>query len=235
MTGSSPRTVDPEEAAADAALAVAVWDWPVRFVHWSLVLLIPFSWWSAENEEIGWHLWSGFTVLFLILFRLLWGFWGSSTARFRSFVRGPRQLVSYLRAPGDWRDVGHTPLGALSVVALLGLILLQVALGLLVSDENGVVSGPLNRLVSFDNAELARDLHGALFNVLLGLIGLHVVAILVYRLRGKRLVRAMVTGKSHDYSAGTEGMVAAPASRLVVSLIIAGAVTAWIISGVPGL
>lgn len=224
-----------DPAAADATLAIPVWDLPVRFVHWSLVLLIACSWWSAEYGEVEWHIRSGLAVLFLLLFRILWGFFGSSTARFNSFVRGPGALLTYLRNPQGWRGVGHTPLGALSVVALLGLIGLQVWFGLPSSDEDGVVTGPLNRLVSFDTAEWARWVHGLLFNVLLGMIALHVAAILFYRWRGQKLVRAMVTGRSLDHPVGTEAMVASSPARLALCLGIAGAVTWWVATGAPGL
>jgi cytochrome b len=146
-------------AAADAALAVPVWDLPVRLVHWGLVVLIAISWWTAEYGEIAWHIRSGLAILFLLLFRILWGFLGSSTARFRSFVAGPGEIAAYVRDPSSWRGVGHSPLGALSVVALLGIIALQVWFGLPLSDEDGTVSGPLNRLVSFEVAEWAHGVH----------------------------------------------------------------------------
>jgi cytochrome b len=233
MTGSAPRTTEPgEAAAADAALAIAVWDWPVRLVHWSLVVLIAFSWWSAENGHIQWHLWSGYGVLFLVLFRILWGFLGSSTARFTSFVRGPSGVIRYLKQPSGWAAAGHTPLGALSVVALLLLIAAQVGFGLLLSDEDGVLAGPLNRFVDFETAEIAHSVHEALFNVLLGFIALHVTAILIYRVRGKRLVGAMLRGTAH-LPAGTQPLVAASPARLAAALLVAGAVTGWLVAGAP--
>ena len=233
MTGSASRTTEPGEAvAADAALAVPVWDLPVRLVHWSLVALIALSWWSAENGRVQWHLWSGYGVLFLVLFRLLWGFLGSSTARFSSFVRGPVGVLRYLKQPSGWSAVGHTPLGALSVVALLLLIAAQVAFGLLLADEDGIVAGPLNRYVDFETAEIAHSVHEALFNVLLGFIALHVAAILYYRLRGKRLVGAMLRGTTR-LPAGTQPLVAAPPSRLAVALLVAGGFTWWIVAGAP--
>lgn len=225
----------PPEPAEAAALAVPVWDLPVRLVHWLLVVLIGLSWWSAENGELDWHFRSGMAVLFLILFRLLWGVMGSSTARFAGFVRGPAAVSDYLRRAKEWSGIGHTPLGALSVVALLGLIAAQVGLGLFLSDEDGVVSAPLNRFVSFDTAEAARELHELLFNVLLGLIALHVAAILYYRVaRGKNLVGPMLSGRAR-LAAGTQGMVAAPAGRLALALAIAAALTWWIWSGLPPL
>ena len=232
MTGSASKT---EVQAADSALAVPVWDLPVRLVHWGMVLLIAFSWWSAENDRIQWHIWSGYGVLFLLLFRILWGFLGSSTARFASFVRGPGTLLAYLRDPGSHRSIGHTPLGALSVVALLGLIALQVWFGLPLSDEDGIYSGPLNRFVSFETAEWAHEIHETLFNVLLAFIALHIAAILFYRLRGKNLVRAMISGRSTAYPSGTEPMVGAGPARLLLCLAISAGVTAWLAAGLPPL
>ena len=229
---------DPDQTlppAVEAALAVPVWDLPVRLVHWSFVGLIAFSWWSAENGEIEWHLRSGLALMFLLLFRLMWGFFGSSTARFGSLVTGPRRVLAYLREPSGWHGAGHSPLSALSVITLLGLITLQIWFGLFLSDEDGVATGPLNRLVSFDLAEKSRDIHELLFNVLLGFIALHVAAILFYRWRGKRLVRAMVTGRSDEIAPGAPAFVAASLRRLLLCLGIAGAITIWVISGVPGL
>jgi cytochrome b len=218
----------------DAALAVAVWDRPVRLVHWLLAALIFFSWGSAEWGHVQWHLWSGYAILFLLTFRILWGFLGSSTARFGGFVRGPAAVANYLRDSGGWRSVGHTPLGALSVLALLGLIAVQVGLGLFLIDEDGDWAGPLNKFVNFETGERAHDLHEALFNVLLGFIVLHVAAIIFYRVvKGKRLVAGMIGGKSHDYPAGATAMIPAAASRLLLSLTVAAAFTGWIISGAP--
>lgn len=220
---------------ADATLSVPVWDLPVRLFHWSLVALIAFSWWSAEYGHTDWHLRSGYGVLFLLSFRLVWGVIGSSTARFTSFVRGPRGVVDYLRTSQRWSRIGHTPLGALSVVALLGLIGAQLWFGLITTDEDGIVSGPLNRLVDFDTGELARTIHHQLFNVLLGFIALHVAAILFYRLvRGKDLVGAMVRGRGVA-PATAAPFVPASAARLLAALVVAAAVTGWIILGAPPL
>src|SRR5690349_24353754 len=104
---------------------VRVWDLPTRLVHWLLVLLVPFSWWTAESGRLEWHRWSGYGLLGLVLFRVYWGFFGSSTARFSRFVRGPRAIVAYLRGRLP-ASVGHNPLGALSVLALLGLLIAQI-------------------------------------------------------------------------------------------------------------
>ena len=180
----------------DATTKVAIWDLPTRLFHWLLVGLIGLSWWSAEYHFDDIHIWSGIAVLSLLIFRILWGFFGSSTARFASFVKGPKAVFGYLQ--GTWRGIGHNPLGALSVIALLGMVGVQVGLGLFASDEDGLMQGPLANLIGFDAQETVTDLHEDLFNVLLVLIGLHLAAILFYRLLGKNLVTPMVTGRDGE-------------------------------------
>ncbi len=214
----------------DATSRVAIWDLPTRLFHWLLVGSIGFSWWSAEYHYDDLHIWSGIAVLSLLIFRILWGFVGGSTARFASFVRGPKAVLGYLR--GTWRGIGHSPLGALSVVALLGMVGVQVGLGLFASDEDGIMQGPLARLVSFDTADWAREWHEELFNVLLALIGLHIAAIIFYRLRGKRLVRPMVTGRG-EVQSGVQPMRPARWWVAVLCLIIAIGITRWVIAGAP--
>ncbi|MDQ3471525.1 MAG: hypothetical protein M3428_03995, partial [Pseudomonadota bacterium] len=103
-----------EASDAGAAPKVAVWDLPTRLFHWLLVALLVFSWWTAEQGRSEWHLYSGYGILSLLLFRLMWGFVGSSTARFRNFTRGPRDVLGYVRGMRDWSGIGHTPLGALA-------------------------------------------------------------------------------------------------------------------------
>jgi cytochrome b len=168
-----------------------VWDLPVRLVHWLIGGLIAFSWWSVHNHHTDWHIWSGCAILTLLIFRLLWGLVGSSTARFATFVRGPRGVADYLR--GSWSGIGHNPLGALSVLVLFAALAAQVGLGLIVEDEDGLYTGPLSGLVSIDTSDKARDLHALWFNVILGLIVLHVAAIIYYRWRGKHLTKPMIT------------------------------------------
>ena len=226
MTAIAPKTRTDGKPRAKR-----VWDLPTRLFHWLLVALLAFSWWSAKNEELDWHFWSGFAVLTLLLFRLLWGLFGSSTARFASFVRGPRGVLAYLRDERGWKAPGHTPLGALSVVALLLVIALQVGLGLFATDHDGLNSGPLAGLISGDASDAAADIHETLFNVLLGLIGLHLAAITYYRLfRGKKLIRPMITGRS---DAVDDGMRPGKWWAALLCLAVALAITRWIVAGAP--
>ncbi len=224
-----------DEAVAAAARRGAVWDLPTRLFHWTLVGLIAFSWWSAEEEHFDWHIWSGIAVLTLLVFRILWGFVGSSTARFANFVRGPRGILEYLRDMKGWRPVGHTPIGALSVLAMLGAIALQVGLGLFAVDKDGLYEGPLAYLIDAETAEEIADLHEDWFDVILILIGLHIAALLFYRLfLGKKLVGPMLTG-SGAIESETEPMRPGKGWVALLCLVIAIAFSRWILAGAPPL
>jgi len=202
----------------------------VRLVHWLLALLIGFSWWSVHHHHTDWHIWSGCAILTLLIFRILWGFVGSSTARFSSFVRGPRAVVQYWN--GRWSGIGHNPLGGVAVLALLAAVAVQVGLGLVSQDEDGIYMGPLARLISSDTSDKARDIHELWFNVILALIVLHLAAIIFYRVRGKKLTLPMITGRA---AIDPEIQPMRP-GKWWVALICLGVgigITRWIIAGVP--
>jgi cytochrome b len=217
-------------SSPDATRRVAIWDLPTRLFHWLLAGLIAFSWWTAEEHYDDLHIWSGLAVLTLLIFRILWGFFGSSTARFASFVRGPKAVFGYLQ--GTWRGIGHNPLGALSVIALLGLVSLQAGLGLFASDEDGLMQGPLSHLIGFDASEEIAELHDDLFDVLLVFIGLHVAAIISYKLKGKNLVKPMVTGCA-EVGPGVEPMQPGKWWAALLCLVAAVGITRWVIAGAP--
>ena len=220
-----------EAPTAAPTKRVAVWDLPTRLFHWLLVGLIAFSWWTAEEHLYDLHLWSGMAVLTLLIFRILWGLFGSSTARFANFVRGPAAVGDYLR--GKWRGIGHSPLGALSVIALLGLITIQVGLGLFASDEDGLLLGPLSGLISGDASEEVTDLHEDMFDILLVLIGIHIAAVLFYWIaKRQNLVKPMVTG-SAELDPDSEPMRPAKWWVALLCLIASIAVARWILAGAP--
>ena len=207
-----------------------VWDVATRVFHWLLALLIAFSWWSVHNHHTDWHIWSGCAILSLLIFRVLWGFLGSSTARFSNFVRGPRSIAGYLRGRGE--SLGHNPLGALNVLALIVALLVQVGLGLVSEDRDGIYFGPLAQLVSTDMSDKARDIHELWFNVIAALIALHLAAILYYRLRGRRLTLSMITGRARL----EPGIVPMRPGKWWIALIcvaLAIGTTRWIIAGIP--
>ena len=217
-----------------AQVRVRVWDAPVRIVHWLIVLAVPALWWTGEHDQLDWHRRVGYALLGLILFRLIWGFVGGSTARFSSFLRGPRAVIAYagkLRRGEAAVTIGHNPMGALSVVALIGLLAAETTLGLFAVDVDGLEPGPLSRFISFDAGRLAAHWHHWLFNALLGLIGLHLAAITFYAVvKRDNLVGPMLTG-ARNAPRGAEPLIAAPLWRLALALVAAAALAAFIARG----
>lgn len=209
-----------------------IWDLPVRLFHWTLAALIAFSWWSAKNHHLDWHLYSGLMILSLIIFRILWGFVGSSTARFANFVRGPSEVRAFLKDSTSWRSAGHTPLGALSVLALLGAVGAQALMGLFAVDEDGLFEGPLARFVSLGASEGIAEIHKTFFNVIIALVLIHVAAIAFYRWSGKPLLGAMISGKG-KLPDGVEPMRPGKWWVALLCLAVGIAITRWIIAGLP--
>ena len=219
-------------------IPVKLWDLPVRLVPWSFVALLPGLWYTAEQGDLDTHVKLGMVMLILVVFRVLWGLVGTSSARFSHFVRGPITIGRYLRRLFSKEGepiVGHNPLGAISVIALLLLLGGQVVLGLVAQDTDGLFSGPLNYLVEYDTAERARELHELGFNVILGVVVLHVAAVVFYlAVKRDNLVGPMITGRKH-YAAPVAGPTRVPAWRVAVCLLIAWGVGGWVWSGAPGL
>jgi cytochrome b len=217
--------------------AVRVWDLPTRVFHWVLALTIVASVVSAKigGNAMIWHFRFGYVVFALIAFRVLWGLVGGRWSRFSSFVYAPGTVLRYLRGQSradEHHEVGHNPLGSLSVFALLGVLGLQVASGLVADDEIANI-GPLNRFVSGALASEATHWHKDYGQwILLGLVALHVVAVLYY-LVGKRknLVGPMLVGDK-PLPAGTPAAADNGLTRLLALLLAAlcaGGV-AWVAS-----
>lgn len=174
---------------------IPVWDLPLRIFHWSLAVLVVAAIISGKigGNAFDWHLPIGYAILTLLLFRLVWGIVGGHHARFANFVRGPRTILAYLRGEVP-APAGHNPLGALSVVAMLLLLLVQGGLGLFANDDV-LVEGPLYKLVSKETSDWLTGWHKTNFYLILGLIGLHLGAILYYQIaRRRNLTRAMLVG-----------------------------------------
>lgn len=204
----------------------------MRITHWLLVLLFGFSWWTAEYDQLEWHTWSGYGLLTLIIFRVYWGFLGSSTARFSHFLRGPTAVWRYTRQLFSRTGnpvVGHNPLGGWSALAVLVLLLSQVLLGLFSEGVDGLAYGPLSYKVSFDTGRWAAETHEALFNVVLAFIGLHIVAVFFYLFYKKNnLITAMITGRHHLVK--SEAVYMAPWWRAITGLLLAGCFVWWLVS-----
>ena len=211
---------------------IKVWDAPTRLFHWSLVLAIPFMWFSADTggNWLTWHLRVGLFILGLWVFRICWGLWGSDTARFSQFVHGPAQIKRYLAGQmSENEQPGHNPMGALMVVGLLAAIGLQLFTGLFAADENTFThSGNLNGWVSDDTGSLMRTIHVNFFWFLLGLIALHILAVLSYKLIKKiNLIHPMLSGYKH-LEGETKPLRFASLPMLVLAVLVAAAVVWWV-------
>lgn len=174
-----------------------IWDSFVRGYHWLLVIAIAALWWTAEEGMMDWHMRIAFTAGALLLSRFLWAIWGSENARIGTFLRGPKHVVQHLREvqrKAYQPTATHNAAGGWAVLLLWLLLCVQLITGLFATDEI-FFSGPLSSLVSSDVQGQLTDLHELNFNVLLTVIALHVVAILFYRLKGVKLLGAMIHGK----------------------------------------
>jgi cytochrome b len=179
---------------------IRVWDLPVRLFHWTLAVLIVVS---IVTQNIGgnameWHFLSGYAVLTLVAFRILWGLVGTRYARFSSFIHHPSTIIAYMRGAKDSlteKYPGHNPLGSLSVFALLGFVLAQALTGMFANDDIAS-EGPLVKFISKELSDKFTWFHKELSaNVLYVLIGLHIAAVAYYYFRKKQnLVKPMITG-----------------------------------------
>ncbi len=174
-----------------------VWDVPIRIVHWLIVALVAAAYVTWRLNWMDWHGWVGDALLVVLFFRLLWGFFGSETARFSKFLASPMTAIQHLkyaclREPD--RQVGHNPAGGWMVLLLLVLLLAETLTGLYVANDIADV-GPLTESVPAPVANAIEASHAILWTVLLAAIVLHVLAIAGYAaVKGQNLLRPMITG-----------------------------------------
>lgn len=203
-----------------------VWDISIRVFHWMLVIAIGFSWLSAElgGNMMIWHTRSGYLVAGMIVFRLFWGFGGSWSARFGSFLWGPKTVINYLRGQGEEHTLTHNPVGGWGAAVLLALVTAQVGTGLF-SNDDIFITGPLAGLISYDAQLQLTEIHGLNFNVLLALIALHIAAVIYHqRFKGERIIQAMIHGKKLVPAHKARPMIF-PKSAFLISLSAAGLIT----------
>ena len=230
-----PETLSPADERP-----VRVWDLPTRLFHWLLAITLVGSVVSAKigGNAMVWHFRLGFLVLTLIAFRLLWGVLGGRWSRFASFIYAPATVLRYLRGQAraeEHLDVGHSPLGSFSVFALLGLLAIQVATGLVADDEIANI-GPLNRFVSNATASQATGWHKEYGSwIVIALVVLHVLAILYYLLKKRHnLIRPMWVGDKPLPSTTPASADGLPQRVLALVLLLAcGAGAAWVASLAP--
>jgi len=178
-------------------LSMRVWDAPTRLFHWAIVVLVAVSYGSQLAGNMQLHFLSGYTLLTLLLFRLVWGFVGSETARFGRFLTSPLTGLRHLRQLGRRgadNQIGHTAAGGWMVLFMLLALLVQAVTGLFASHKD--VHGPLAAYVGDPLSHRITTVHSWNFYVILGLVVLHVLAVLTYAVvGGQNLLRPMITGK----------------------------------------
>lgn len=210
---------------------IKVWDWSIRVFHWSLPLVLFALWYTRLDTEV--HMMFAQLLMGLLLYRVIWGFIGTPYARFRHFLYGPKAVLGYLKnffSKNKPVYVSHNPLGGLMVLVLLTALGFQLMTGLFIDDF--IFPGPLYDQVSRSTSNWMTDWHHIFFDYLLVLIGLHVLAILVYKIKGEGLLKAMFTGrkqldkKTEDAQAGDLSRF--PWLRFSLAVILAVLPVIWI-------
>ena len=216
-----------------------VWDLPLRIFHWLLVLSIVGSYTTAKLgfDWMQWHFYLGYFTIGLVVFRLLWGFFGPRHARFTSFVHKPSAVFLYLKgmfSRTSARTIGHNPVGGLMVLLMLVLVGIQATTGLFTTDDV-VWSGPYYPSVSGSTASTLSTIHSLNFNIILGAVGLHITAILFYGLyKRQNLVVPMLHG--HLPATLVPEREAISNSQLIKALVIsvlAAAFVYWLVAHAP--
>lgn len=186
-----------------------VWDWPVRLCHLALILLIPSLWYTGTEGLLDWHFPLAYSLLAVVLFRLVWGFCGSRYARFSSWQLRPKAVLAELKQQFAKQNTthfateslthsqtnnGHSPLGSYSVVIMFSLIILQLLSGL-VSTDDFMYDGPLRAYLPQLLVDFLAPIHSWNINLLLAWIGVHLLAVIYYQIfTAKQLIKAMITG-----------------------------------------
>jgi cytochrome b len=216
-----------------------VWDLPLRLFHWLLVLTLG-GLWATGEAGFDWmqvHMYLGYFVIGLLLFRIIWGFVGPRHARFSSFVSSPAAIWRYAKglAAGTMiQTVGHNPLGGIMVIVMLLLVGFQATTGLFATDDI-VWTGPYNGAVSSATAETLTSLHHRNFNFILAAVALHIMAIAFYFLVKKQnLVGAMFHGRklaAHvpDHEAITKSEIV----KAVIVIVISAGLVYWMLAAAP--
>lgn len=216
----------------DEIKSTYIWDVPTRLFHWGLVGAVATSLIAGEFGYMDIHVISGHVVLALIVFRLGWGVFGGKHARFSDFIKGPKTVLAYAKrlVSGDApAHRGHNPMGALSVVGVLVVLVVQVTTGLFANDDI-FTEGPLAAEVSKSTSDYLTYIHYQSGYVLYGLIGLHLGAVLFYTIKGHPIIVAMVSGKMRGLPENGEADSPSAKKKIrgswIVAIIFAGVASA---------
>ncbi len=227
MAVRPPRSGTPKPGMQ---LPMRVWDLPIRLFHWLLVVAVVAAYVTRRIDRMDLHILCGYAVMALVLFRLVWGFIGSDTARFTFFLKSPlaalRHLAHFARREPD-REIGHNAAGGWMVLLLLLVLAIQVGTGLFASD-GPFARGPLASHVSDALSDRLSGLHELNFTVLQILVGLHVLAVIAYAVVKRHdLVRPMLTGKKRLPAATRAPRMAPPA--LAIAVFALACVVVWVV------
>jgi len=210
---------------------VLIWDLPLRLFHWCLVVTIFGAWYTSDqdNNLIDYHLIFGYVALGLIAFRIIWGFLGTTHAKFVNFIPTPKKLLRYVKPQNKAQSIkhpGHNPLGSLMVVFMLVLIFLQAISGLVMNDDI-FTTGPYYDTINKNIENSLMFFHRNSFNFLLAAIALHILAIIFYKIvKKKALVAAMFTGKKPAKDATEKDAI--PHSKIITAFIVFISVVAFV-------
>jgi cytochrome b len=172
---------------------IRIWDLPTRLFHWGFALAVIGAIVTDLLDEIVWHSYCGYTALVLVVFRIIWGFIGPQHARFSSFVPSVSTLKDFIKGK-SFSSFGHNPLGALSVIAILLIVLVQASSGLFADDEISF-QGPLSKYVTEDVVKLMNEIHETNHLLVYGIVALHLIAIFYYQWKKKNnLIGPMIYG-----------------------------------------
>jgi cytochrome b len=226
--------------AGESRSKLRVWDLPTRLFHWTLVVLVVVQvvsgkWgpgWSKDYWSTV-HFWCGYAILALLLFRIAWGFVGSTTARFSDFVKGPGAGITYMRGLFGTKsepEIGHNPVGGWMVVALILGLLVQIVSGLFATDTDmGYYAGPLAKFASEAWGNRATTVHHYWINLLYLMVALHISASLFYLVvKRQNLIGPMFSGDKL-LPAGVAPPLRFASARLALSLLIAAACIVYLI------
>ena len=206
---------------------IRIWDLPTRLFHWALALCVLGSFISVNvgGLYMQWHAYFGIAILGLILFRLIWGFVGTHYAKFSQFIKGPKAIKAYLQNPKN--EAGHSPIAGLSVVVVLVFFGFQAILGLFTTDEIAF-DGPLAKYISNEWVDIFSHLHQFNQFILIGIVVLHVGAIIFYKyIKRINLTQAMLTGDKDSQDMSVDEPISAKddgnhqIKALVIFLMIA--------------
>jgi len=202
---------------------IKLWDLPTRLFHWSLFALVAAAIISGQvgGNAIDWHGKIGLAIIGLVVFRIVWGFAGSTYARFAQFFPSPASIAAYRR--GEWHGLGHNPIGALAVFALLAMVLAQAVGGLFANDDIAF-RGPLFALVGKELSDRITGLHHLASNFLIALVVLHIATVMFYKhVKKNNLIRPMITGWKDVADGAGESARGGGVVAFIVAVAIAAA------------